>query len=103
MLNRLLNFSMWVLLGLRFLCKTSDTMLSEPKIGPSLFGGDHCHPATREVPPRGKHREWNDALLHMLRSKPLRLRHTFPLQSWDCLCLPACPGPRDIPYVGPQT
>ena len=31
--NRLLNFSIWVLLRSRFLCKTSDTMLSVPKTG----------------------------------------------------------------------
>src|SRR5260370_12276594 len=31
--NRLLNFSMGVLLRARFLCKTSDTMLSQPKMG----------------------------------------------------------------------
>ncbi|SRR5260370_13425549 len=35
--NRLLNFSMWVLVSSRFLCKTSDTMLSEPKIGTRSF------------------------------------------------------------------
>jgi hypothetical protein len=35
--NRLLSFSIWVLLRSRFLCKTSDTMLSEAKIGAKSF------------------------------------------------------------------
>src|SRR3989440_7132565 len=61
---------MWVLLRSRFLCETSDTMLSEPKIGTRSF----CRRASRSEEHTSELQSRSDLVCRLLLEKKKRYR-----------------------------
>src|SRR2546421_7080246 len=61
---------MWVLLRSRFLCETSDTMLSEPKIGTRSF----CRRASRSEEHTSELQSRSDLVCRLLLEKKKKFR-----------------------------